>query len=80
MSRLAVPTVKEGQSRAVGADHSRGRLQEFTPAPCQHRLLDVVGGRERIKPSWRGKRGRGARLARVLLRATSVVTLEDGKE
>ena len=46
VSRLAVPTVKEGQSRAVGADHSRGRLQEFTPAPCQHGLLDVEGGRE----------------------------------
>ena len=38
--------MKEGQSRAVGADHSRGRLQEFTPAPCQHGLLDVEGGRE----------------------------------
>ena len=28
VSRLAVPAVKEGQSRAVWADHSRGRLQD----------------------------------------------------
>ena len=79
---LSVPTVKEGHSRASWADLSRGRLQEFTPAPCQHGLLDVEGGRERDR-SQVGEGGEEeveAPARKSLLDGRLCVTLGDGKE
>ena len=55
-------------------------LQGKTPGRSllQRRHLDVEGGREESQDGERERKGRGARLARVLLRATSVSLLLGG--